>query len=567
VTIPGNPFSQAYIDQGADGSGGYGVDAHGRLIQYPRIFTNDSSLFNVFSGLKGKINENYSWELSGGISRYNIHYENQNVIDATNFYAALAAGTLNPFAINQSPGILPGNILGTATMDGLSTLSTGTFVFRGTPFELPAGSLGFAIGASYTRETLGASADLNTEDKGWINSPSILPIDKSRWTESLFAEVNAPIFGKGYRVPGIYALDVDLAARIEQYQKVGTSKVPKISLKYEPLDDEYSLRFSAGKSFVAPALYSLYGPVNIGSSNSVNYTPYGTTTPLSRIQFQAQTGSKPDLQPSTATTWTAGFGLTPHELKGFSLTVDYFQTHQVGLPGSIDQATIVQSVENLGPASPYNQYVHFGNANGPTPTAPGQISTHPKSSVYLVTPTVNLGGTLTKGIDATAEYVLPTASSGRFDFKSTATIYNSTMFQEIPTQPYYSYLGDVSQNMGTVPRWRTYTTIDWAYKGWDATVNHTYVPTVRDVGVGGEKATAPVPVSSYSQFDFTVSYAFEHLHAGRTLDGLTIQIGVNNAFNKYPPVALNAETDTNADVGFYNGAIGREYFVDLKYKF
>ena len=567
VTIPGNPFSQAFIDQAADGNTGFGVDAHARLVDFPRIFRNESTMFNVAAGLRGNINPNYSWEASGVISRYDIHYENENVIDANNFYAALQSGILNPFARTQDPGILPGNILGTATMDGFSTLSQGKLVFRGTPYDLPAGSLAFAIGTAYTREVLGASADLNTTQKGWINSPSILPINKSRSNDAYFAEVVVPIFGKGFQFPGFYALTADIAGRIEKYQTVGTSKVPKFSVKYEPLNDEFSLRFTAGKSFVAPTLYSLYGPVNVGSSNSINYTPYGSSTQISKVQFQAQGGSNIDLQPSTATTWTAGFGFTPKALRGFSLTVDYFDTKQVGLPGSVSQQTIIQSVEDLGPASPYADYIHFGSVTGTPVTAPGQISSHPKSAVWIYAPTINLGGTVTRGFDATAEYSFPTNSFGKFDLKSTATVYNTVKFQEVPTEPFYSYLSSTSQNLGTVPNWRTFTTVDWTYKGWNATINHLFVPSLSDIGPGGAAATAPVHVASYSQFDFALAYSFANGRVTHYLDGLTLRVGLNNAFYAKPPVALNAQTETNADVGFYGGAVGRAVYVDATYKF
>jgi iron complex outermembrane receptor protein len=567
VTIPGNPFSQSYIDQGADGSAGFGVDAHARLVDYPRIFRNDSTLFNVAGGLRGNINSNYSWEASGLLSRYNLDYANQNVIDATNFYAALQQGVLNPFAIKQADGVLPGNILGTATMNGLSTLTQGNFILRGTPYELPAGSLSFALGFTYSRETLSAEADLNTTDKGWINSPSILPINQSRSNEAYFAEVAVPIFGKGYRIPGFYSLTADLAGRIENYEKVGQSKVPKFSLKYEPVNDEFSVRFSAGKSFVAPTMYSLYGPVNVGSSDDIVYTPYGSTTALPPTQFEAKTGSNPDLQPSTATTWTAGFGFTPAALKGFTLTFDYFQTHQVGLPDSYNEQTMIQSVENLGTASPYASYIHFGSVNGIPVTAPGQISGHPKNAVWIFDPTFNLGGTWTKGFDVTADYVVPVKTYGKFDLRSTATVYNTYTLQQVPTEPYYSYLGATSQKLGTIPNWKTYSTIDWTYKGWNATVNHLYVPSVGDIGSGGASANAPVHVSSYSQFDLTVAYAFKNAHLGRFLEGLTLRLGMNNVFNAMPPVALLAQTETNADVGFYGGAVGRELYVDATYKF
>jgi iron complex outermembrane receptor protein len=567
-TIPGNPFSQAWMDQAGDFNTGFDVVAHDRLIQYPRIFYNDSEMLNVNAGFRGDASDKFSWETSTNLSRYSIAYANENVIDATNFYAALAAGTLNPFAITQTPGVLPGNILGTATMNGVSTLGQWLVKFNGTAFSIPGGDVLWAAGYTFTRETLSATADLNTEDKGWVNSPSILPVIKSRTSNAYYAEANIPIFGKGLSFPGMHSLNLDIAGRIEDYQVVGSSRVPKVALKYEPFDDQFSLRFSAGKSFVAPTLYDLYGPVNVGSSNDIVYTPYGSSTALPTTQFEAESGSNVNLKPSTAETWTAGFGLTPNAVKGLTITYDFFDTHQIGLPGSVDQQTIIQSVENLGPASPYDSYVHFGTVTGANPTAPGQISTHPKSSVWIFAPTINLGGTLTRGADAAVEYETREGTWGKLDFKATGVIYNTVQLDEIPTQPYYNYLGNSSQNEGTVPHYKTYTTLDWKVKHWKVTLANFYVPSIKDVGSGGANATAtPTPVNSYTQFDGSIGYTFKDELPAHLLNGMTITVGCSNIGNKMPPLSKGAQTQTNADVGFYGGAVGRLTYVNLDYKF
>ena len=301
-TTPGNPFSQAWMEQGAvqdeDGNpvGGFGVDAHNRFVDFPRIFRNDNTLVRGVAGFRGAINDRYSWEGAFTLSRYKIDYENENLIDEQLFANALAAGTINPFAVKQDSSAVQ-SVLGTGTMNGLSTLNGGDFVFNGKPFDLPAGPFAFAIGGQYTRETLSASADANTTNKGWIDSPSILPIDKSRTVTALFGEVEIPIFAPSQHIAGLYSLDADLAYRIERYSAVGAAKVPKVALKYMPLSDDFSLRFTAGKSFIAPNLYYLYGPVNVGSTAGIDYTPYGSDVPQSNVQFEGASGSNPDLKP------------------------------------------------------------------------------------------------------------------------------------------------------------------------------------------------------------------------------------------------------------------------------
>jgi iron complex outermembrane receptor protein len=157
VTAPGNPFSEAYIDQGvSDGSAGNGILAHTRFVQFPRLFENDSTLYRIEGGLRGKINDDFSWEMGADINRYQLNYTNSNLLDLNAFIGALSSGQLNPFALTQAPGILPGKILGTAYVNYTSTLNSYDAVLRGSLFELPAGKVKFAAGASITRENLTA---------------------------------------------------------------------------------------------------------------------------------------------------------------------------------------------------------------------------------------------------------------------------------------------------------------------------------------------------------------------------------------------------------------------------
>jgi len=580
-TAPTNPFSLNYLEEGetystdTNGNGpfpsGNDVTPHNRLINYPRIYQNTSTQINAVGQLDGKIGSDYSWTASIDYSRGELLYENYNVINAAVFQTELNDGTLNPFAISQAPGVLPGNLLGTAFVDGINDLTTGEFIFRGSPFDLPAGKLNFAIGASYSREVIAALADQNSETNGWIDAPSIEPIDQQRKWVSYFGEVEIPIIGENFTVPGIHLVNLDAAYRNDDYYGVGDSKTPKISLKYEPFGDDFAIRATAGKSFLAPPLYDLYGPTNTGSSQSITYTPYQQSVPYTNVQFNAQGGSNPNLQPATGTDWTVGFVMDPKLVKGLDISFDYFDSVTHNFFGVLAEQTIIQSVEDLGPASPYNSLIRFGSINGPSPTAPGQISNHAAHSIYILDNEINVGATAVKGWDATVGYNFPAFAFGKFDLKSQITFYNSYLFQALPSENYYQYAGTATVNEETIPRYRTYTTLDWKFRGWEIVTNNTFIPSVMDLGTGGSNgsgqpgvSTAPAHVGSYIQEDFAASYSF-----GRRgwLRGLTITAGVDNAFNRNIPPAYDAFPNSYGDVGEYNGAIGRMYYVDFDYRF
>jgi outer membrane receptor protein involved in Fe transport len=105
------------------------------------------------------------------------------------------------------------------------------------------------------------------------------------------------------------------------------------------------------------------------------------------------------------------------------------------------------------------------------------------------------------------------------------------------------------------------------YRGASVTVANTFIPTVTDIGAGGDAEIAPNNVNSFIQWDISGSYKLSALHLGHWFDGATFKAGINNAFNAQPPLAVNAFPNSYVDLSTYNGPVGREYFGALEYKF
>jgi iron complex outermembrane receptor protein len=580
VTASTNPFSQTFLDGGqstpesapgsADGSG-YDINARERFLNYPRVYKNDSDFYRLVGGLKGDIDEDYHWDISANIDRYTLGFTNPGLIDTSALNAALIDGQINPFAINQAAGAFNG-VIGTAFVNMLSTMNDFNVKFNGTPFSLPAGQLGFAVGFEYVLEGLSAVPDINSlpnssgTTQGWSNATTYQQFEANRDFDSFYGELNIPVVSPAMGVPVVYAADINGAVRYDSYSgHVGATTDPQGKLSWQPFDASFKLRASAGKSFIAPQLFNLYGPVSSGSSDNIAYTTASGGT--NQAQFNQTGGANPNLKPSTANSWLAGFVSTPTFLKGLEISADYSDIFQRLAVGTVPAATVVQDVELAGAASPYADLVHFNSPTGPTPTAPGQISTHSPQQIYVIQNDLNLAGTRIDSTDFRLDYAFST-SYGKFDVSSAWTWYNRYRLQLIPTEQYYDYVGKASTTQGTtIPRWRTYTNIDWKIAGFDAFVGWTYVGAVTDVGVGGSDESIPVRVPSFNAWDLGVTYNFKQLHLSRWTDGLSMTVGVNNVANAQPPLAVNAFPDTNADVGSYDGAIGRMGYIDASYKF
>ncbi|MEY2880320.1 MAG: hypothetical protein RLZZ15_2700, partial [Verrucomicrobiota bacterium] len=109
------------------------------------------------------------------------------------------------------------------------------------------------------------------------------------------------------------------------------------------------------------------------------------------------------------------------------------------------------------------------------------------------------------------------------------------------------------------PRYRLNNRLDWSMGTWNAGVGHTYVPELTDL-----TNTAYFKVASYHKFDFQIGHTFS-ASSSRWLKGLTATVGVNNAFNKFPPL-IPSEGNQSHDINSYD-PIGRLFYVQARYKF
>lgn len=583
TSIAANPFSTTYMDEGSAGalipeSGPGNGDGSGlevllrdRYTSDPRQYINNDYFYRGVGGLKGDITDDIHWEAGADINRYVLNYTNPGLWDTAALNAAWADGQLNPFAAAPPQSAFAG-IVGTAFVDMLSTLNAFDAKVDGNIFDLPGGKLGFAVGVNYVRESLSAVPDINSlpnssgTTQGWANATTFEQFDATRDFQSEFAEVSVPVTSPAENIPFAHSINADVAIRYDDYSgNVGSTTDPEINVSWAPVDDQFKIRASAGKSFIAPELYSLYGPVSAGSTPSITYTSVGGS--MNTAQFNETGGSNPDLKPTTAKSWSAGIVATPKALNGLTITIDYSQIDEKAIVGTIPAETIVQSVETDGTSSPYIAEVHYNTPNGPEPTGPGGISGKSPQSIYVLQNLVNLSGQKINSTDINIDYTWSFTGIGKFDLSSYWTWYNSYQLQLIPTEGYYEYSGTASINEGTIPKWRTYTNLDWKNWGAEAFVAITWIDSVENENVGGSSAQDTGTVGAFTAVDLGLSYDFGHMHMFKALEGLKVTVGVNNVADTLPPLAPNVFPNTNADVGTYDGAIGRMFYVEGKYSF
>ena len=121
-------------------------------------------------------------------------------------------------------------------------------------FELPGGSLGFALGAEYRRETTRATPDALIQN-GSLRDFSQQPISGGKFdVKEVFAELNAPILSDR---PFFELLSVSAAVRLSDYSTAGKTTTWNLGGVYAPVRD-VRFRGSYSKSVRAPNISELF---------------------------------------------------------------------------------------------------------------------------------------------------------------------------------------------------------------------------------------------------------------------------------------------------------------------
>ncbi|MCW5547366.1 MAG: TonB-dependent receptor [Opitutaceae bacterium] len=558
ATNPNNPFNGTVI-------------ARNRLLPFPRIFDTENFAQRGVVGAKGALNEKWAFEAAANFNRTVTKLRTFNLIDAAAYTAAINNLTFNPFARTQAPGVVE-SFVGVSFRDYVSELIGFDLRVTGELLDLPGGPLTAAFGADTRREALDFKNDRFDSAGGWLGATPRQPYAATSTTDGFFAEFRVPVFDRANAISGFHRLELSIAARKELYNLTTDPFVPKYSLRWLPFSDEFALRGTVSESFSAPTLFSLTGPVAVGFSAQTNifrfdYNGNPLNVQTGPRQYRTQSGSNPNLRPSESRNWTAGVVWSPAgKLRGLELSVDWFEVDERDLIGNIPVGIIINSVEQLGPASPYASQVRFGVSQagetyfgtGTPVTTPGQMSDRASDSVWITNQFTNIAGVWQSGADLKVGYSHDTGSWGALSGRLSLIYLNEYFIQTLPTSAPFDFAGSYS-GTSLYPRWRAFLNLGWRYKGWTVGLNGSFVPGLDDVASPGTPR-----VASYRAFDARVGYDFGG-SANRWLAGLSLNLGVNNAFNKFPPF-IASEADQQADINSYD-PIGRFLYVEANYKF
>jgi iron complex outermembrane recepter protein len=273
--------------------------------------------------------------------------------------------SLDPDADPDLAGCVPYNIFGDGVrdqaaadwvnMDSVSDTKVTQQVVSGSlsgdfgdTFKLPGGSIGYALGAEYRRETSDSVPAQEIQD-GLTWWGPITPSEGSFNVKEIFAEVNVPVLTDARFA---HKLSFGAAFRASDYSTVGNTNSWKVDAVYAPVES-LTFRGTVAQAVRAPNIAELFSPESttfhfIVDPCDINETNNGTSTraancaalleglgidpstflpsntPQATLFTEGTFGGNRDLSEETAKTWTAGIVLRPEFVSGFTVALDWY---------------------------------------------------------------------------------------------------------------------------------------------------------------------------------------------------------------------------------------------------
>jgi outer membrane receptor protein involved in Fe transport len=446
--------------------------------------------------------------------------------------------------------------------------------------------VGVSFGAEYRRETLVTHPDTEAESGDINGGGGATPAQDGAFdVKELFGEVRVPIIQDVS-----FAKDLSLEAgyRASNYSSSGAVESYKAALDWQIVDD-IRLRTSFQRAVRAPNVSELFRPDTFqlfgGQDPCAGPTPsatllqceatglspgkYGSNSlQCSSAQCAQLAGGNPHLRPEESNTVSFGLVFTPTFLHGFTATVDYFDITVNNLIGGISPKVSLADCIATGSSGTGNPLF----CDAIHRNAAGSI----QGSGYISAVDVNEGSLRTKGVDWEINYKRSLADMGMGDHGSLGLNWVGTYLENLITTPVpgfgsYDCAGLYGTTCGTpTPHWRSKMRLTWVTP-WNASFSLGW-RYFGDVNLDQNVASNPLLVGPHDSADAHIpAYSwFDLSGTWKVKDGYTLRFGVNNIFDKDPPIVDTSNIGVSSPP-FGNGntfpqvydTLGRTFFIGL----
>jgi iron complex outermembrane receptor protein len=489
---------------------------------------------------------------------------------------------------------------------GGTTLALADFkVSNSNLLSLPGGDVGVAAGVEWRRETFFDDRDPRIDgtitwtdsvtgvfDGSDVAGTSASPdTSGAREVWSAFVETFVPLVSEDMEIPLVSSLNLQLAGRMEHFRDIDqTAVVPRAAASWTVVPG-LMFRGAWSQGFRAP---------NLVQVNDAGTTRSNTRDDFVICQAQVEKGQLANLgicpgegvisfrsgtdrlEPEESESINLGAVLEPAFIPGLTLTADYWRVKQTGLVGTFGDDNAIaldlllrqsgSSNPNVIRATPTQEQIDLFTGTSLAPA--GEI-------IRVLDDYLNLDSRVSKGWDFGVSYNVPEFGLGKFRVRFNAarlesfvqsagadgqTLIDAVANGDLPPEVRIEGLGELLEIEGR-PKWRYSGSVNWGSGPVDVALFANYVGEVwntsvsRDVPVVSDDPNANFyRVGDFLTFNTAISYTFEN---GGALDGTRIRLGVNNLFDKDPPLA----DDTYGFFSALHSPRGRMWRVELRKTF
>lgn len=513
-----------------DGSGalepGEGFFAFHRFVGHgPRDDVTDRHEFDFVIGMEGSVNgigyDVFARKYFYSADEIGDTYVLNSVI--RDLAASGAYDVVNPAAASNAAAV------GLSSADLFRDLKTDFtqvgFSLTGSAFDLPGGSVGWAIGGELAREDYRDQYDSYREAGNVIGSAGN-SASGDRERDAFFVETSLPV---------IDDLEINLAARYDYFSDFGSNVASSVSVRYEPTD-WMVLRASYNEGFKAPDLTNLYQSRSQSFNNVTDFVRCDAQgiAPVDCPTFQVEnfTGGNPDLQAEEAESTNIGVVLSP--IEGLRLSMDYFEVDTTDRATSLSLSRLL-SLASIG-ALPPGTAVNRG---------PGEAAGIPGAIISIDNVITNAAALNIEGYDMRLTYERD-MGFGDLYVRSEYSHLDSYTFQGAPGDPSSEFMGE-----GGFPEDRFNTSVRLTVD--NLTANYTF----NYIGEHGDGELQKY--SDYTTHDITVEYQ-------TPVDGLALTFGTLN-FTDEKPVLDDIGGYDDGVTGILYDLSGRRIFGSIRYTF
>jgi outer membrane receptor protein involved in Fe transport len=570
-------FPDAFRDSLATMWPGYeefGIEIGKRNVEGgPRSSNFDHDGFRIVTGLKGTISDHWDYDVSylyastTSSMAYINDFSGPSIAQAVDGELCALDPSCIPYEVFTYQGITPeqaNNLTGVGVMAGkTSTEVINAYVTGDLAIGLPTAdeTIMMVAGIEYREEVFERISDVTFAEGTLLGQGGMTPSLAGDYSvKELFFEANIPLLSDKAFARN---MSLDLAYRWSDYSTAGSTNTYRAGLVWQTVD-WLRVRTGYNRAVRVPNTDELFTYQQIGAwygnadpcwgsvpaysleqCTHTGVTPelYGNILPSPENDYyNVKWGGNPELEPEEADTFT--FGLVIDATDTMKISFDYWDIKIEQLIGGIQPPVIMDQ------CALYSQLCsRIKRADN------GSLWLSQQG--YVDVTNLNLGGQHFSGIDVAFDWSHD-ALGGTFNTDLIGSYWLKKETTLIPNDPNSTNdcVGLISAECNYIPtsKWRHSASVTFDSNSfWAATGRWRYYSQVKYEGTTDQIVNDNLVALSY--FDLNAVFRFMGSH--------DVVIGVNNVFDKEPPLAGSSlNWNGNTFAGYYD-TLGRYLFANL----